>query len=58
MVDGIVRVEDRRLTAVDDRALLDEVRANAAKVYGNFQKYDSLGRTVTEFAPPAFDDWA
>ncbi len=58
VVDGIVRVEDRRLTAVDDRALLDEVRANAAKVYGNFQKYDSLGRTVTEFAPPAFDDWA
>lgn len=57
VVDGIVRVDERRLVKFDECALLDEVRANAAKVYGNFDKYDALGRSIGEFAPPAFDDW-
>lgn len=57
VVDGIVRVEDRQLTMLDEQELLREVRANGDKVWGNFQEFDALGRTIKEFAPPAFDDW-
>lgn len=57
VVDGIVRVDQRKLTMLDEKQLLDESRAAADRVYGSFQKYDFAGRSIGEYAPPAFADW-
>ncbi|MBL8581768.1 MAG: amidohydrolase family protein [Rhizobiaceae bacterium] len=57
MVDGIVRVDEGRLTGLDERELLRQVRACGDRVYGSFADYDFAGRPIAEFAPPAFGDW-
>ncbi|MBZ8131883.1 amidohydrolase family protein [Afifella sp. IM 167] len=57
MVDGIVRVEEGKLTMLDEDALLRTVRAAAERVYASVPEYDFKGRTAEEFAPPAFERW-
>lgn len=57
MVDGQVRVEDGRLVMLDEAALLDRVRTASARVYDGFARYHHAGKTVREFAPPAFEAW-
>lgn len=57
VVDGIVRVDQRGLTMLDEKAMLDKARAAADRVYSSFDKYDFAGRSIAEYAPPAFKDW-
>jgi len=56
-VDGIVRVDEGRLTGLDEAKLLADVRAAGDRVYGSFTEYDFAGRSVEAFAPPAFAGW-
>lgn len=57
MVDGIVRVDNGRLSMLDETELLREVRICGERVYGSFAEYDFAGRSVEKFATPAFEDW-
>lgn len=57
VVDGIVRVENGKLTMLDEAELLEDVRACGDRVYGSFPDFDFAGRSIQEFAPPAFGDW-
>lgn len=57
MVDGIVRVDQGRLTMLDEADLLRKVRAAGERVYGQFDQYHYGGASVEQFAPPAFANW-
>jgi hypothetical protein len=54
LVDGVVRMRDRRIPGIDYDELLDRVQSDAERYWSHLEEWDALGRTVEEACPPSF----
>jgi 5-methylthioadenosine/S-adenosylhomocysteine deaminase len=54
IVDGVVRMEDRRIPGVDLPALRERAQASGEDVWAQWQQWDALGRTADEMSPWSF----
>jgi len=54
LVDGIVRMRDRRVPGVNCDGLLNQAQAAAEQYWSHLQEWDILGRTAEEASPWAF----
>jgi cytosine/adenosine deaminase-related metal-dependent hydrolase len=54
VVDGIVRMRDRRIPGLDLGALLDAAQEAAERYWGSVQDWDPFGLTAEERSPHAF----
>jgi hypothetical protein len=54
IVDGVVRMENRRIPGVDFAALRREAQAAGERVWDGWQNWDPLGRTADEMSPYSF----
>jgi 5-methylthioadenosine/S-adenosylhomocysteine deaminase len=54
IVDGVVRMRDRRLPGVDLPALRARAQAAAEDVWGRLREWDPLGRTAEQMSPWSF----
>jgi 5-methylthioadenosine/S-adenosylhomocysteine deaminase len=54
LVDGIVRMRDRRIDGCDIGALLQRMQGEAEEVWRTWHDFDPLGRTADEMSPFSF----
>jgi 5-methylthioadenosine/S-adenosylhomocysteine deaminase len=57
LVDGVVRMRDRRIPGLDLEALLDAAQEAAERYWASVQKWDPFGLTADERNPPAFPQY-
>jgi len=54
IVDGVVRMENGRISGIDFAALRSQAQAVGERVWSGWQNWDPLGRTADEMSPYAF----
>lgn len=54
LVDGRIRMQNRRIASVDVQDLLDNAQVSAEQFWSNLQDWDILGRTSEEACPWSF----
>lgn len=54
IVDGIVRMEGRKIPGVDLGALRQRAQASAEEIWDRWQEWDTLERTAAEASPWSF----
>jgi 5-methylthioadenosine/S-adenosylhomocysteine deaminase len=54
MVDGIIRMENRRIPGVDLAAVRREAQETADRIWSRVHEWDPLGRRPGDFAQPSF----
>jgi 5-methylthioadenosine/S-adenosylhomocysteine deaminase len=54
IVDGVVRMSERRIPDVDLAAIRREAQAAGEEVWARLQEWDSLGRTAEQMSPWSF----
>jgi hypothetical protein len=57
IVDGVVRMADRRIPGVDLAALRAEAQAAGEEVWSRLPEWDPLGRTAEQMSPWTFPTW-
>ncbi len=54
IVDGIVRMEGRKIPGVDCAVLRQNAQSSAEQIWQRWQEWDTLGRSATEASPWSF----
>jgi 5-methylthioadenosine/S-adenosylhomocysteine deaminase len=55
IVDGVVRVAERRIPGIDFADLRARAQAAGERIWDGWQHWDTLGRTAEEMSPTAFE---
>ena len=53
-VDGIVRMEERKIAGIDMSEITRKAQSVAEEIWGNLQDWDPLGRTAEQMCPWSF----
>jgi cytosine/adenosine deaminase-related metal-dependent hydrolase len=54
IVDGVVRMENRRIPGIDFAALRAQAQAAGNRVWSGWRNWDPLGRSADEMSPYSF----